>query len=76
MPYRAARKNPAGLTARELEVLALLTRQLSTADIAAQLVVSPRTVDHHVARIRAKLGVHTRTEAVAAARQLGLAKDQ
>jgi DNA-binding CsgD family transcriptional regulator/tetratricopeptide (TPR) repeat protein len=75
-PYRAARQNPAGLTARELEVLALLTQRLPTADIARRLVLSPRTVDHHVSRIRAKLGVRTRTEAVAAAKQLGLAKDQ
>lgn len=74
-PYRAARRNPAGLTRRELEVLALLTERLQTADIARRLVISPRTVDHHVSRIRAKLGVRTRIEAVAAAQQLGLAKD-
>jgi DNA-binding CsgD family transcriptional regulator/tetratricopeptide (TPR) repeat protein len=74
-PYRAARENPAGLTARELEVLALLTQPLHNADIARQLVVSPRTVDHHVSKILAKLGARTRTEAVAVARQLGLAED-
>ena len=74
-PYREARQNPAGLTARELEVLALLAQPLRNADIARRLVLSPRTVDHHVSRILAKLGARTRTEAVAAARQLGLAED-
>jgi DNA-binding CsgD family transcriptional regulator len=73
-PYTAARQNPAGLTARELEVLELLTQRLHNAEIADGLVLSPRTVDHHVSRILAKLGVHTRTEAIAAAQQLGLVK--
>jgi DNA-binding CsgD family transcriptional regulator/tetratricopeptide (TPR) repeat protein len=75
-PYGKARENPAGLTARELEVLALLAQPLQNAEIARQLVLSPRTVDTHVSRILAKLGARTRTEAVAAARQLGLAEDQ
>ncbi|HSP74253.1 MAG TPA: helix-turn-helix transcriptional regulator, partial [Gaiellaceae bacterium] len=75
-PYRTARQNPAGLTARELEVLALLAKRLHNAEIARRLVLSPRTVEHHVSRILAKLGARTRTEAVAAARQLGLAKDR
>ena len=74
-PYRAAQQNPAGLTARELEVLALLTQPLSNAAIARQLVLSPRTIDHHVSNILAKLGARNRTEAVAAARQLGVTKD-
>lgn len=74
-PYRAARQNPAGLTGRELEVLALLTQSFRNIDIARRLVVSPRTVDHHVSRILAKLNARTRGEAVEAARQLGLTKD-
>ena len=74
-PYRTARENPAGLTARELEVLALLSRPMQNADIARQLVLSPRTVDHHVSKILAKLGARTRTEAVVAARQFGLVED-
>jgi DNA-binding CsgD family transcriptional regulator len=74
-PYRAARQNPAGLTARELEVLALLAKRLRNTEIARRLVVSPRTVDHHVSRILAKLDARTRTEAVATARELGVVKD-
>lgn len=71
-PYRAARQNPAGLTTRELEVLALVAQSLPNAEIARRLVLSPRTVDHHVSRILAKLGAQRRTDAAAAARELGL----
>ncbi|WP_181781495.1 helix-turn-helix transcriptional regulator, partial [Pseudonocardia pini] len=66
------RANPAGLTARQLDVLALLVEGLSNADIAARLVISPRTADHHVSAILGKLGVHSRGAAAAAARRLGV----
>jgi DNA-binding CsgD family transcriptional regulator len=75
-PYRAARSNAAGLTARELEILTLLAEPLRNAEIARRLVLSPRTVDHHVSRILAKLGARDRVEAAAAARKLGLAEDR
>jgi DNA-binding CsgD family transcriptional regulator len=72
-PRPATRRNPAGLTARELEVLALVVGGLRYADIAAQLVLSERTVDHHVGAILRKLGVRTRAQASAEAVRLGLA---
>lgn len=75
-PYAAARANAAGLTARELEILTLLAEPLRNAEIAQRLVLSPRTVDHHVSRILAKLGARDRVEAAAAARRLGIAEDR
>ena len=63
----ATRANPAGLTGRQLDVLAVLADGLlSNADIAARLVISRKTADHHVAAILAKLDVRSRREAVAA----------
>ncbi|MGD9987609.1 ATP-binding protein [Pseudonocardia sp.] len=70
--HAATRANPAGLTARQLDVLALLVDGLTNADIAARLVISPKTADHHVSAILAKLDVRSRAEAAAAARRLGL----
>jgi DNA-binding CsgD family transcriptional regulator len=57
--------DPYGLTPRQAEILPLLVAGLSNAEIALRLVVSPRTVDHHVSAILAKLGVRTRQEAAA-----------
>ena len=50
-PRAATRTNPAGLTARQLEVLALLVDGLTNAEIAERLVISPRTAEHHVAAV-------------------------
>ena len=69
-PRPATRANPAGLTARQLEVLALLADGLSNAEIAERLFVSPRTAEHHVAAVLAKLGATTRWEAVRRASEL------
>ena len=71
-PRKTTAANPAGLTARELEVLALLGSGLRNADLAVRLHISEKTVDHHVSAILAKLGVRSRREAarVAAQRQL------
>ena len=54
------REGPAGLTRREVEVLVLLARGLSNKAIAAQLVVSPKTVGHHIEHIYRKIGCSTR----------------
>ena len=59
-PLAATRRHPAGLTPRETEVLGLLAEGLTDAAIAQQLVLSRRTVEHHVAAILAKLGVTSR----------------
>jgi DNA-binding CsgD family transcriptional regulator/tetratricopeptide (TPR) repeat protein len=66
-PRRATRANPANLTGREAEVLDLLADGMRNADIAAQLHIAIKTVDHHVSAILGKLGVATRQEAVRAA---------
>jgi DNA-binding CsgD family transcriptional regulator len=71
-PRPATRENPAGLTARELEVLVLVAEGLRNADIAARLFLSERTVAHHVSAILRKLGVGTRTQAGAQATRLGI----
>jgi LuxR family maltose regulon positive regulatory protein len=60
------------LTARELEVLALLAEGAPNPRIAGQLVVSLDTVKKHVSHLLGKLGAANRTEAVTRARQLGL----
>ncbi|HEV7623660.1 MAG TPA: LuxR C-terminal-related transcriptional regulator, partial [Amnibacterium sp.] len=61
------RGHPAGLTLREQEVLDELRAGRSNAEIASRLVISPKTVDHHVTRVFTKLGVHSREEAAATA---------
>ena len=69
-PRQATRKNPAGLTARQLEVLTLIAEGLTNAEIAERLVVSPRTAEHHVAAVLTKLGATTRREAARRAGEL------
>ena len=65
----ATRENPLGLTQREQEVLELLCEGRTNAGIATKLVISPKTVDHHVSSVLAKLGVSKRTEVAAAAKR-------
>jgi HD-GYP domain-containing protein (c-di-GMP phosphodiesterase class II) len=72
--HRVARRREyaAGLTAREVEVLRLLARGGSIRQIATDLVVAPKTVDHHIQSIYAKAGVSTRAAATVFAMQHGL----
>ena len=55
--------SPAGLTAREVEVLRLVAQGLSDAEIAERLVISYRTVTTHVSSVYTKLGVSSRSAA-------------
>jgi DNA-binding CsgD family transcriptional regulator len=65
----STRLNSFGLTRREVEILALLSEGLRNSVIAKRLFVSTKTVDHHVSAILTKLGVPSRAQAVAMARQ-------
>jgi len=69
---RETRRHDAGLTARQVEVLSLLAEGLSNVDIADQLFLSSRTVEHHVAAVMSKLNASTRDQAVTAAAEQGL----
>ncbi|MCC7045740.1 MAG: hypothetical protein IT562_03420 [Alphaproteobacteria bacterium] len=71
-PRATTRRNPFGLTAREMEVLACLAAGLSNGRIGTRLHVSPKTVDHHVSAVLAKLGAASRGEAARLAREQGL----
>lgn len=71
---RETREHPAGLTARQDEVLTLLGEGLSNLEIADRLFLSPRTVENHVAAVLSKLDASTREGAVAAAERQGLLK--
>ncbi|MFZ0382363.1 MAG: LuxR C-terminal-related transcriptional regulator [Solirubrobacteraceae bacterium] len=71
-PRAQTQENPAGLAARELDVVVLVAVGLRNVEIAERLVVSEKTVDHHVSAILGKLDVQTRGEAAAEAVRLGL----
>ncbi len=66
-PRPSTRTNGAGLTSRQQEVLRLMAEGYSNPEIASRLFTSPRTIEHHVSAILAKLGVHSRVQAIRAA---------
>lgn len=74
VPARAPQLPP-DLTARERDILELIARGLSNAEIGARLVISPKTVRNHVNRVYSKLGVDSRAQAIVLARKAGLGRD-
>ena len=70
-PQSRTRSDPAGLTGRQADVLALVSQGRSNQEIADELVLSVRTVEHHIATVLAKFGVGSRQEAadIAASRR-------
>jgi len=68
-------ERPDNAAVRELDVLQLMAQGLRNSEIAERLVVSRRTVDHHVSAILRKLDARTRGEAVAAARRADVLED-
>ena len=72
-PRAATRAHPLGLTRREHEVLGLICAGRTNAEIAGQLFISAKTVDHHVSAVLAKLGAPSREVAASEAARLGLA---
>ena len=66
----------AGLTAREVEVLVLLARGLSTKQIAGRLVITPKTAGNHIEHIYAKIGASSRAAAAMFAVQHGLLPEE
>ncbi|HEX8035588.1 MAG TPA: AAA family ATPase [Ktedonobacterales bacterium] len=71
-PRPSTRGNPAGLTNQQLEVLLLMAGGLHNAEIAATLHVSPKTVEHHVSAVLAKLNARSRAQAVTQAHNMGV----
>jgi DNA-binding CsgD family transcriptional regulator len=71
-PRRTTRSNLAGLTTREIEVAVLLAEGLANSEIAQRLVLSRKTVDHHVSSILSKLAVPSRAQVARAALTLGI----
>jgi DNA-binding CsgD family transcriptional regulator/tetratricopeptide (TPR) repeat protein len=70
-PRPSTQRNPAGLTNREVELLALVAEGFSNGEIAVRLSISAKTVEHHMTSAMGKLGAHSRAQAIASAYRLG-----
>jgi DNA-binding CsgD family transcriptional regulator len=73
-PRAATKADKAGLTSRQREVLELMARGLTNAEIAERLYLTKKTVEHHVSAILQKVGVDSRAKAVAAVKDGGNTK--
>jgi DNA-binding CsgD family transcriptional regulator len=62
-PKSRRAEHPGGLTGREVEVLSLAAKGLTTQEIADRLYISPKTADHHIQHLYTKIGVSTRAAA-------------
>ncbi|WP_130504467.1 AAA family ATPase [Microterricola gilva] len=72
-PRRTSTKsNPSGLTNRQLDVARLVAKGLTNAELATNLYISPKTADHHVSAILAKLGLSSRREIARRAAEFGI----
>lgn len=71
-PAASTQRAPAGLTAREREILALVATGLTNRQIGERLFITQKTASHHVSNVLAKLGVRGRAEAAAEAVRLGI----
>ncbi|MDT7581120.1 MAG: hypothetical protein QOK35_2384 [Pseudonocardiales bacterium] len=71
-PTPGTRANPAGLTGRQVEIMRMVVDGRTNAEIAARLVLSVRTVDHHVSAVLQKLDITSRREVAEVAARLGL----
>lgn len=71
-PHAATRRNPAGLTGRQLQVVRYLAEGRTNIEIAARLVLSVRTVDNHVRAVLDKLDARSRRDVAARAAELGM----
>lgn len=68
----STRSNPSGLTNRQLDVARLVAKGLTNAELATSLYISPKTADHHVSAILAKLGLSSRREIARRAAEFGI----
>ncbi len=73
---QSTKQQDGGLSARERQVAALIAQGMPNRQIAAQLVISERTVTTHVANILSKLGFNSRAQVAAWAAQVGLSEKE